>query len=973
MSSDTVRYFIDLTYKWSKILFDEEKVYEANPDKSKPKFFITAAYMYPNSPIHIGHGRTYLVADIIARFKRLQGYNVLFPMGFHYTGTPIITMAESIAAGDQELISLFKEVYNVPEDEIKKMKDPLYLARYFHRVSKDTMKLFGLSIDWRREFTTIDEDYKSFIHWQFLELYEKGFIVRGTHPVGWCPKHQMPVGMHDTKGDVEPEIGEFTAILFRDDEGIAYPTATLRPETIFGVTNLWVNPEKYYVEVILSNGDKWIIGEEAAERLKYQLEFTVQRRVLGKELVGKIVTNPVTGEKVRVLPATFVDSSFATGVVMSVPAHAPYDAIALEELKHSDEFKYIVKDITPRVIIEVNGRRVASAYEALKQFSIVSQKDRDKLDEATRYVYSFELQYGRMAKDLPVSEKLKDEISARVCGKSVKDAREAMKEILVSNNLAVPVYELLNKPVYCRCGTEIVVKVLKDQWFIDYGNEEWKKLAKRALDTIKVIPVEARSQFEATIDWLKRRACARTRGLGTPLPWDNKWIIESLSDSTIYMAFYTVVHKLRGLFNGPKYLPKSFWDYVFLGKGSVDDVAKSVGLGSLELNKIREEFLYWYPLDVRVSGKDLIPNHLTFFIFNHVALFPQELWPKAIIANGWVLIRGQKMSKSARNIIPLKKLIDEYGADIVRLILALNAEIHQDENIDISMLERLGKEEYPRLLLDIEKDIERIFNDYDKLREDENIVDKWFENEFKYLVSEIEKAMNEYRVRDAGIKIFYGIKNLIENYITIVKVPHKKIIEALKLWIALMSVFTPYIAEEIWSKTIKNGRVTKQSLPLPKDYDKNILLAFRYANLVLEAVNDIMKALKKEKITKAVIYIASPEQQQLMKIVAEATLKGLKLGEVIDYVASRTGLSKKDIGKVVKQLYDVAINVPEELRRLYMESTISEFDALTMVKDYMESRLGAKIEYYQANDERAPNYGGKRSVALPLRPGIYVE
>jgi len=973
MNSNASEYFVQLTHKWSKILFDEESVYDADVDYTKEKFFITAAYMYPNSPIHIGHGRTYLIADIIARFKRLQGYNVLFPMGFHYTGTPIITMAEAIENGDRDLVYLFKNIYGVPDSEIEKMRDPLYLARYFHNISKETMKLFGLSIDWRREFTTIDDDYKSFIHWQFLELYDRGYIERGTHPVGWCPKHEMPVGMHDTKGDAEPDIGEFVVIFFRDEDGIIYPTATLRPETVFGVTNIWVNPEKYYVEIILSNGDRWVVGKEAADRLKHQIDFVEKRGVLGSQLIGKYVINPVTGESVPILPATFVDTSFATGVVMSVPAHAPYDAIALEELKQVKEYKEYIEKAIPRVIIEVDGRRIATAYEALKQFKISSQVEKEKLDEATKYVYGIEHQNGYMIQDLLVLENLKEEILAKASGKSVKDAREAIKELIVSRGLGAIIYELLNKPVYCRCGTEVVVKVLKDQWFIDYSKEEWKKLARKALEEISIVPPEARAQFEATIDWLKKRACARTRGLGTPLPWDQKWIIESLSDSTIYMAFYTIVHRVRSLVGGPRYLPKVFWDYVLLGRGRAEDVANIIGVNAEDVKKVREEFLYWYPLNVRVSGKDLIPNHLTFFIFNHVALFPQQLWPKGIIANGWVLIKQQKMSKSAKNIIPLRGIVEEYGADIIRLVLALNAEAHQDENIDLEMLQRLGKEEYPQLLLNIEKIFTEVFSNADKLKDYEDIVDRWILNEFNFLIMEIEEALNEFRIRDAGIKVFYGMKNLIETYLKLTERPSKRIYEVLKIWIALISIFTPYIAEEIWSKTFKDGRVTTQSFKLPKEYDKNILMAFRYANHIIGSITEIMRALKKSSISNTVIYVAPLKQQQLMKYVVEAISEGLKLSEVIEFLSTKTDLSKKEIGKIAKALYNIVVTVPEDLRKLYLEATISEIEALIIAKEYMEKALGAKVTIFSSEDSSAPNYGGKKDVALPLRPGIYVE
>jgi leucyl-tRNA synthetase (EC 6.1.1.4) len=94
---------------------------------------------------------------------------------------------------------------------------------------------------------------------------------------------------------------------------------------------------------------------------------------------------------------------------------------------------------------------------------------------------------------------------------------------------------------------------------------------------MRIVPDEARPQFEATIDWLDKRACARTRGMGTPLPWDPTWIIESLSDSTIYMAYYTVIRRIRELGLKPEQLTEAFWDYVFLGRGDAAEVARAIG------------------------------------------------------------------------------------------------------------------------------------------------------------------------------------------------------------------------------------------------------------------------------------------------------------------------------------------------------------------------------------------------------------
>ncbi|WKT58821.1 class I tRNA ligase family protein [Candidatus Nitrosotenuis chungbukensis] len=244
------------------------------------------AYPYPNSPQHIGHGRTYTLADVHARFLRMKGYNVLFPMGFHYTGTPILGMAKRVQDGDKELIQNFRELYHVPEDKIKEFVEPVKIADYFHEEIKSGMIEMGYSIDWRREFTTIDPAYQKFIEWQINTLRKKNLIIQGSHPVGWCPKDQNPVSQHDTLGDVEPDFTEYILIKFRQDDYII-PTATLRPETLFGVTNLWVNPDIVYKKIKV-DGENWIVSAECAHKLEYlDKKVTYEGEIKGSEALRK--------------------------------------------------------------------------------------------------------------------------------------------------------------------------------------------------------------------------------------------------------------------------------------------------------------------------------------------------------------------------------------------------------------------------------------------------------------------------------------------------------------------------------------------------------------------------------------------------------------------------------------------------------------------------------------------------------------
>ena len=99
--------------KW-RMRWTEHKIFESECDSNKKKYFLTVAYPYPNSPQHVGHGRTYTLADVHARYKRMKNYNVLFPMGFHYTGTPIVSMSQRIKSSDSELIETFRQIYKNP-------------------------------------------------------------------------------------------------------------------------------------------------------------------------------------------------------------------------------------------------------------------------------------------------------------------------------------------------------------------------------------------------------------------------------------------------------------------------------------------------------------------------------------------------------------------------------------------------------------------------------------------------------------------------------------------------------------------------------------------------------------------------------------------------------------------------------------------------------------------------------------------
>ncbi len=975
-SNQFVAWLKEIARRW-RSKWEEARIYEANPDPNRPKYFLTAAFMYPNGPAHVGHARTYIIPDVLARFKRGLGYNVLFPMGFHYTGTPILTTAEKISEGDKDYLRMLSRAFEVPEEEIAKLTEPIKLAKYFHTLSKEAMKEYGLSIDWRREFTTIDPEFNSFIRWQFTKLKEKGYLTKGSHPVGWCPKHNMPVGMHDTKDDVEPEIGELTLIKFVDDEGLKYPTATLRPETVLGVTNVWVNPEvSYCISRVNDAGviEEWVTSCEAARRLSYQKEVRVLKEIKGSELVGKELINPVLGVKVPILEASFVSPKFGTGVVMSVPAHAPYDYVALRDyLRKEDPEEW--GGFRPITLIKVEGYGKYPAKDSIERLGVRTQLDRELLDKATKEVYRDEHAKGSMIKGLSnlvreeVIKGAKEFISLRIEGKPVKEARELIKEFLTRNRYGSIMYEILNAPVYCRCGTEIVVKVVHNQWFIDYGNPEWKKLAYEALSQMRVIPLEARRQFEATIEWLKAKACARSRGLGTELPWAKGWIIESLSDSTIYMAFYTVIHKIRKYGIPPEKLTTEFWDYVMLGAGEPNGLSRRLGVSEEALKDIRDEFNYWYPLDSRHSGKDLIPNHLTFFIFNHAAIFPKDKWPKQVVANGWVLIKGEKMSKSKGNVRTLPALVRTYSPDAVRLALSVEAEVGLDMSLDFEMMGKIYD-----ALRKVKAQVNRLVTD--AVSDERRLEDKWLISKVARHILKAYEELEAVKVRAAGVRLYYLIPQEIDKYFDMVEEPSRAVKAIIDPWLKAMSAYTPYFAEEMWHSLGHDSLIAGERWATPKELME---LVSSEAELVVEyatrLINDLRKVTQVVNGDGAVIYVRPKEDFRHIVKVKEIIDSGGKIGDVIRYVINEVpSVPKKKAPRVAKALLDLTSSLDshiiEALKKL---NGLDEAQAINELKQYIERKAGIKIiNVYLSTDGKAPDLGGRKQQALPWKPGIYI-
>lgn len=953
----------EIEKKWQK-KWNESHIFQAEPDK-REKFFITIPYPYLNGNLHAGHTRTFTIGDVVARHKRMLGYNVLYPMGFHVTGTPIVGLAELIENRDPQTMDVYERLHGIPGDILPTLNTPEKIVDYFKRESEKAMRNIGYSIDWRRKFTTTDPTYKKFIEWQYIRLEEKGLIVKGSHPVKWCPNDNNPVEDHDILHGEEATIVEYTLIKFRYKD-LVLPCATLRPETTYGVTNLWVNPDVTYVKAKVTQGENeefWVVSKEAFRKLTFT-DRTVEyiEDVPAKSIIGIKLTNPVTGDKVISLPASFVRPENGSGIVMSVPAHAPFDYLALRDLYDADLSEYGITEDLKKIklisLIKVPEFGEFPAKEIVESMGITSQKD-PKAEEATKIVYRREFHGGVLK-----------ELTGKYEGQAVSKIKDILTRDFVSSNAGETFYEF-SEPVVCRCGTPCVVNMVKGQWFLNYSNPEWKAKVYKCLDQMRVIPEEYRVEFENKVDWLKDKACARRKGLGTRLPFDKEWLIESLGDSTIYMSYYVIA---RFIENGElkiENLTLSFFDYILLGKSDLAAASADTGLSPELLEEIRRHFNYWYPVDLRSSGKDLVPNHLLFFLFHHVALFEEEKWPKALAVNGFVSLEGQKMSKSKGPILTMESAVSKYGADITRMYILSTAEQTQDAD-----WQRTGIESARR-------QVDRFYSFANSVIEsgkradlstELKQIDRWILSRIQNYIRDTNAALYSIQTREAIQNSFFLLQNDVKWYQR--RGGETLLYYVLDNWVRLMSPFTPHLCEEIWEAMGHKDPISLAQYPLYNEdlIDDGAELAEEMIKGTLEDVEEIIRVTKMTP-QKVHLYTAPAWKAEAIRCACEMQLEcSLEVGTLIKKLMSNPDLKRfgKEIPKFVQKIVQEFKSGSADRYEILTGPNIDEQTLLKESISFLEKEIGCLVEVHSA-DSPAFDPGKKSRFAEPLRPAIYIE
>jgi len=583
---------------------------------------------------------------------------------------------------------------------------------------------------------------------------------------------------------------------------------------MYGQTNCYVLPEGNYGAYEAHNGEVWICSEHSARNMAYQDLLKVPEKherileVKGTDLLGLPVKAPLSSyEKVFVIPMLSILMDKGTGIVTSVPSDSPDDFAVLTEFKKKQPLreKYGLKDemvlpFEPIPIIDIPGYSSLSAEKACEEFKVKSMNDKKQLKEAKEKVYKLGFYDGVL-------------LVGDFKGKRVEEAKPLVKKALIESGEAAIYYEPESEVI--SRSKDVCIVALTNQWYLPYGDEPYKSIVKNHINSAEFTTFNSniKEAFNAAVDWFKAWGCSRSFGLGTRFPWDEKFVIESLSDSTIYMAYYTVAHFLQSDIDGrqkgqldieAKDLTEKDWDYIFLNTpydASVQTISED------KLARMRDSFRYWYPLDLRVSGKDLIRNHLTMSLYNHAVVWNTEgthMIPKAFFCNGWILVDGKKMSKSLGNFYTIKDMCHNFGADASRIALANAGDTLNDANIllkeiDEAILKLSALEMWIRDKLAIVDTFRADAGDSVSSAYHDSI----FENELNKVIYESCKLYESLVLREVVKQVFFTLHDLREEYSLNCGPAGMKrdlVVRYIFVQLALLYPIAPHFTEITWHK-----------------------------------------------------------------------------------------------------------------------------------------------------------------------------
>ena len=745
--------------KWQK-KWDEEKTFKVTEDSSKPKYYTLEMFPYPSGNLHMGHVRNYSIGDVVARFKKMQGYNVLHPMGWDSFGLP----AENAAIKHGEN----------PKDWTLSNIDNM----------RDQLKSMGISYDWDREVATCKQDYYKWTQWMFLQLYKNNLAYKKKSYVNWCPSCQTVLANEQVvngkcerckaevgKKDLEQwffSITKYADRLLEDiDKLKGWPEKvktmqanwigkskgaevkfevdgmdktltvyTTRPDTIYGVSFMVIAPESPIADELISGSETEKECREFIHRMQFIKDIDRASTEVEKEGVftGRYVINPLTNKKVPLYLANYVLMDYGTGVVMAVPAHDQRD------------FDFARKYNLPIDVVispdgsEISGDSLEAAFEA--EGIMINSGEFNGLNNREALPKMIEYMAKKGIGETKVNFRLRDWLISRQ-----RYWGAPIPVIYCEDCGAVPVNE-----------SDLPVILPEDVEFTGLGKS----------------PLTTSESF-------KNAPCPKCGKMGTR----EMDTMDTFVCSSWYFLRYCDPHNSE--------LPFA------------KDIAD-----------------YWMNVDQYIGGVEHAILHLLYARFFTKALHDLGYVScdepfENLLTQGMVLKDGAKMSKSIGNVVSPEEIIGKYGADTARLFILFAAPPERDLEWSDTAVE--GSYRFlNRVFKFVTDNKDKIdFNskyDVNSLTsEDKNL---------RYVLNySIKKATDDISVRfnfNTAISCVMELVNALYSYNGN---NNALISEAAKDVIIMLAPFVPHITEELWEIIGGKGSVHDQSWV---SYDESALV-----------------------------------------------------------------------------------------------------------------------------------------------------
>ncbi len=756
--------FKEIESKWQKI-WAEEEAFKTVEDPNKEKFYVLEMFPYPSGKLHMGHVRNYSIGDVIARFKKMAGYNVLHPMGYDSFGLP----AENAAI--QHNVEPAKWTYENMDEMDKQLAS------------------MGLSYDWDRKVATCKPDYYRWMQWIFIQFYKKGLAYKKDNPVNWCPScntvlanEQVVDGKCErchtevTKKNLSQwylKITDYADRLLENldtlegwpdkvktmqrnwigksyganinfkikDSDKVLEVFTTRADTLFGATYMVMSPEHPYIDELVAGSDVEPAVREYQDKVRHMsdIERTSTTNEKTGVFIGKYAINPVNNKEIPIYISDYVLMGYGTGAIMAVPAHDQRD------FDFAKKFELEIIPVVDPESDEIDLYNLTEAFEAEGKMINSGQFDGLVNTEAIPKMIDWLNDQG--IGDKTVNFRLRDWLISRQ-----RYWGTPIPMIYCDDCGWVPEKEE-NLPVLLPTDVEFTGKgespIASSKTFVDTVCPCCGKPAKREIDTM-----------------------------------------DTFLDSSWYFLRYTDAH-------------------------------------NEELPFSKDKADYWMSVDQYIGGVEHAILHLMyarfFQMFLHdIGMATVEEPFKNLLTQGMVIKDGAKMSKSLGNVVSPAEIQDKYGSDTARLFILFAAPPEKeldwsDEGVEGSFrfLCRVYRLVYD-YITSMRGDAGVSENFELKSDEDKNL---------NFMINSTIKKVSE----DAGGRFNFNtaISSIMELVNVMYKYKNSKEFnlplfnKAIETLVIVLSPFTPHICEELWNMLGHEDRLYNKEWP---SFDESALV-----------------------------------------------------------------------------------------------------------------------------------------------------